>query len=180
MTTANPTPNPMLKLDRHLGFLLHDVARLLRKRIEQRMRPLGLTRAQWSVLAHLSRNEGIKQNALAAIMEVEPITLARILDRLQAAGYIERRPHPEDRRAWLPHLTPKARPVLEQLFAFGAATREAAMDGFSPEERELLVDLLLRMKLNLCDKAMRACAGVDETSLGENPDEKESTKVRHG
>lgn len=177
MTAANPIP----KLDRHLGFLLHDVARLLRKRIEQRMRPLGLTRAQWSVLAHLSRNEGIKQNALAAILEVEPITLARILDRLQAAGYIERRPHPEDRRAWLPHLTPKARPVLDQLFAFGAATREAAMDGFSPAEREQLVDLLLRMKLNLCDKAMLAVACKDEANLNEtNLDKEENTKVHHG
>lgn len=144
------------KLDRHLGFLLHDVARLLRKRVEQRMRALGLTRAQWSVLAHIARHEGIKQNALAAILEVEPITLARILDRLQKAGFIERRPHPEDRRAWLPHLTAKAGPVLEQLFAFGAATREDAMAGFAPEEREHLLDLLLRMKSNLCDNAAPA------------------------
>ena len=172
MTTDNSTP----KLDRHLGFLLHDVARLLRKRVEQRMRPLGLTRAQWSVLAHIARNEGIKQNALAAILEVEPITLARILDRLQAAGFIERRPHPEDRRAWLPYLTAKARPVLDQLFAFGAATREEAMVGISPAEREQLTDLLLRMKANLCENPVPAAAGMDEL----NVKEEESVKVHHG
>ena len=171
MTTANSAP----KLDRHLGFLLHDVARLLRKRVEQRMRALGLTRAQWSVLAHIARHEGIKQNALAAILEVEPITLARILDRLQAAGFIERRPHPEDRRAWLPHLTAKARPVLDQLFAFGAATREEAMVGFSPVEREQLVDLLLRMKSNLYESAVPA----SDQALT-NVEKEESAKVHHG
>lgn len=160
------------KLDRHLGFLLHDVARLLRKRLEQRMRGLGLTRAQWSVLAHLARHEGIKQNALAAILEIEPITLARILDRLEGAGFVERRPHPEDRRAWLPHLTEKARPVLEQLFAYGAANREEALAGFSETEREQLIDLLLRMKSNVCEKLP---AGSD----GEEAKD-ETKKVSHG
>jgi DNA-binding MarR family transcriptional regulator len=164
MTATNPLP----QLDRHLGFLLHDVARLARKRIEQRMRGLGLTRAQWSVLAHLARHEGIKQNALAAILEVEPITLARMLDRLEAAGYVERRHHPEDRRAWLPYLTEKARPVLDQLFAFGAATREEALAGFSEVEREHLIDLLLRMKSNICDKVADLSDGDD------------SKKVSHG
>jgi DNA-binding MarR family transcriptional regulator len=170
-------------LDRHLGFLLHDVARLSRKRIEQRMRTLGLTRAQWSVLAHIARNEGIKQNALAAILEVEPITLARILDRLQAAGFIERRPHPEDRRAWLPHLTAKAHPVLDQLFAHGAATREEALAGFSAEEREELIELLLRMKSNLCDNAAPkefAPASAGPASTKVEVKTVESVKVHHG
>jgi DNA-binding MarR family transcriptional regulator len=164
MTAANP----LLQLDRHLGFLLHDVARLARKRIEHRMRGLGLTRAQWSVLAHLARHEGIKQNALAAILEIEPITLARILDRLEAAGYVERRHHPEDRRAWLPYLTEKAHPLLDQLFAFGAATREEALAGFSEAEREHLIDLLLRMKSNISDK------------IADLPDGDDSKKVSHG
>jgi MarR family transcriptional regulator, transcriptional regulator for hemolysin len=78
--------------DRNLGFILHDAARLLRKRFEQKARGLGLTRSQWQVLAHLARHEGIHQGALAEILELEPITLVRILDRLQAAGLIERRP----------------------------------------------------------------------------------------
>ena len=84
--------------ERNLGFLLHDVARLMRKRFEQNARGLGLTRSQCSVLAHLARNEGIQQGGLAEILEVEPITLTRILDRLEEAELVERRAHPTDRR----------------------------------------------------------------------------------
>src|SRR3954447_25460282 len=97
--------------DRHLGFLLHDVARLLRTRFDQRARVLGLSRAQWSVLAHLSRNEGIRQNALADILEVEPITLARLLDRLEESGMVERRVDPNDRRARRLFVCPAAPPL---------------------------------------------------------------------
>ena len=93
--------------ERNLGFLLHDVARLMRKRFEQKARGLGLTRSQYSVLAHLARNEGIQQGGLAEILEVEPITLTRILDRLEEAELVERRAHPKDRRIRLLHLTPE-------------------------------------------------------------------------
>src|SRR5919205_2079152 len=92
---------------RTLGFLLHDAARLLRKRFEQNARGLGLTRSQWQVLAHLAEREGIHQGALAEILEVEPITLVRILDRLQTAGFVERRLHEKDRRVRLLYLKPK-------------------------------------------------------------------------
>ena len=100
---------------RTLGFVLNDVARLMRKRFEQRARAaaLGLTRAQAAVLAHLARQEGVNQVSLAQILELEPITLARILDRLQAAGLVERRPDPKDRRAHLLYLTPSAFPLLD-------------------------------------------------------------------
>ena len=80
----------MDNLDRDLGFLLHDVARLMRKRFEQNARDLGLTRSQGQVLVHLADNEGIHQGALAELTRVEPITLTRILDRLEEAGLIER------------------------------------------------------------------------------------------
>ena len=139
------------KLDRTLGFLVHDVARLMRKRLEQRTRSLNLTRAQWSVLAHLARHEGINQNGLAEILDVEPITVGRILDKLESCGLIERYPHPEDRRAWLPHLTPKAHPILEKLWDIAAGAREQAMTGISEAEREQLIELLLRVKSNLND-----------------------------
>ena len=109
--------------ERNLGFLLHDVARLMRKRFEQKARGLGLTRSQYSVLAHLARNEGIQQGGLAEILEVEPITLTRILDRLEEAELVERRAHPKDRRIRLLHLTRKAHPLLDEIFAIGAATR---------------------------------------------------------
>src|SRR6478672_13626425 len=95
-----------------LGFLLHDVARLLRKRFEQRARDLGLTRSQWQTLAYLNVNEGIHQSGLAEILEVEPITLVRILDKLQERGLIERRQHPSDRRIWLLFLKEAARPLI--------------------------------------------------------------------
>src|SRR5690349_2775122 len=109
-------------LDRNWGFLLHDAARLLRKRFDQRARGLGLTRAQWQVLAHVNRQEGLNQTALAEILEIEPITLVRLLDRLEAAGLIERRVHPRDRRVRLLYVTEKARPVLAEMQALGAAT----------------------------------------------------------
>jgi DNA-binding MarR family transcriptional regulator len=135
--------------ERTLGFLLHDVARLLRKRFEQNARDLGLTRAQWQVLAHLARNEGTHQSGLADILELEPISLARILDRLQAAGLVERRPHPKDRRVWPLHLRPKAHPVLARMRAIGAATRAEALAGVPEAEREQLIGILVAMKENL-------------------------------
>jgi MarR family transcriptional regulator for hemolysin len=75
-----------------LGFLLHEVARLLRRRFEQNARDSGLTRSQWQVLAYLANNEGINQSGLADLLEIEPITLCRIVGKLQTRGLIERRP----------------------------------------------------------------------------------------
>jgi DNA-binding MarR family transcriptional regulator len=141
---------------RTLGFLLNDVARLLRKRFDQKARALGLTRAQWQVLAHLALNEGIHQGALADILEVEPITLVRILDRLQGAGLIERRPHAKDRRVWLLHLTPTARPILDDMRVLGAETREEALAGVPAADREHLMTILTTMKSNLIDVSARA------------------------
>ena len=109
-----------------LGFILNDTARLLRKRFEQRARHLGLTRAQWQAIAYLARNEGIQQSALAEILEIEPITLGRTLDRLEAADLIERRRHVADRRVWLLHLKPKAHALMEDMFGIGDATRAEA------------------------------------------------------
>jgi DNA-binding MarR family transcriptional regulator len=135
--------------ERNLGFLLHDTARLLRKRFEQKAKGLGLTRAQWQVLATLARNEGLHQGALADILEIEPITLVRILDRLQAAGLIERRLHPTDRRLRLLHLTDAAHPILDQIREIAAATREEAFAGIPSAERERLVEILLATRANL-------------------------------
>ncbi len=139
----------MDKPDRTLGFLLHDVARFLRKRFEQNARDLGLTRSQWQVLAHLAQNEGIQQSALADLLDVEPITLVRILDRLQTANLIERRPHPKDRRIWLLYLRPEARPPLERMREIGAVTKAEALAGISEADRERLIEILSKMKSNL-------------------------------
>lgn len=140
--------------ERTLGFVLHDVARVLRKRFEQRAREaqLGLTRAQWSVLAHLARQEGINQTALAQILEIEPITLVRLLDRLQAADLVERRPDPTDRRARVLFLTPAARPLLERIWGLAAVVREEAMAGLGDAERDKLMSILLTIKGNLTER----------------------------
>lgn len=136
---------------RTLGFVLNDVARLLRKRFEQRARAaaLGLTRAQAAVLAYLARQEGINQAALAQILDLEPITLARLLDRLQAASLIERRPDPKDRRAHLLYLTEAAYPLLDRIFALAADVREEALVGIPEPDRIRLLDMLIEMKSNL-------------------------------
>jgi MarR family transcriptional regulator for hemolysin len=140
---------------RTLGFVLNDVARLMRKRFEQRARAatLGLTRAQAAVLANLARQEGINQVSLAQILELEPITLARLLDRLQAAGLIERRPDPKDRRAHLLYLTESAYPLLDRIFALAAEVREDALAGIAEPERNLLLEMMIRMRANLIEEA---------------------------
>ena len=134
-----------------LGFLLHDVARLLRKRFEQRAKGLGLTRSQWQTLAYLSRNEGIHQGGLADILEIEPITLVRILDKLEERGLIERRQHPTDRRIWVLFLRDEAWPLSDTMRVIGDATRGEALAGVSEAEREQLLRTLTLMKTNLLD-----------------------------
>src|SRR5215468_9220943 len=142
--------------DRNLGFLLHDVARLMRKRFEQNARALGLTRSQCSVLAHLARHDGIQQSTLAEILEIEPITLTRLVDRLEAMGLVERQSHPTDRRIRLLRLTEAARPKLADIFAVGAVTRGEAMQGVSDEDRDRLFEILFTMKANLIAKSSSA------------------------
>lgn len=138
-----------------LGFILHDVARLLRKRFEQRAKSLGLTRSQWQTLAYLNVNEGIHQGGLAEILEIEAITLVRILDKLEERGLIERRQHPSDRRIWLLFLREEARPLIKKMQKIGDATRAEALAGLSDEDRAFLLDALTRMKTNLLDACTR-------------------------
>jgi len=147
MTHSEPT----------LGFLLHDVARLLRKRFEQTAREsdLGLTRSQWQVLAHLAKNEGIQQGALADLLEIEPITLVRILDKLQELGLVERRPHANDRRIWLLYLKPSAGPVMESMRRVGDLTRAEALAGVSDKDRDRLMQILSTMRENLLEACSR-------------------------
>jgi MarR family transcriptional regulator, transcriptional regulator for hemolysin len=131
------------------GFLLHDTARLMRRDFERRSRSSGLTRAQWAVLAYLARSEGTSQAALAEMLEIEPITLVRLLDRLETAGWVERRPDPTDRRVRRLFLTGTARPLMEQFQELASATREAALAGLNEVERRLLTDLLTKVRTNL-------------------------------
>lgn len=129
-----------------LGFLLHEVTRLMRRNFGRRM---SLTQAQWRTLAYLSRNEGINQAGLAEVLEVRPMTLARLIDKLQEAGWVERRSNPDDRRACRLYLTGKAGPLIKQMHALGAATTEQALAGISPVAKQKLIENLCTIKRNL-------------------------------
>jgi MarR family transcriptional regulator, transcriptional regulator for hemolysin len=149
-----------------LGFLLHEVARLLRKRFEQNARGSGLTRSQWQVLAYLAQNEGINQRGLAELLEIEPITLGRILDKLETLGLIERHPHPTDRRRWLLHLLEAARPKLEQVSELGDVTRSEALAGVSEDDRLHLLKTLQALKENLTHACDAPLAGQKRENHG--------------
>ena len=149
-----------------LGFLLHEVARLLRRRFEQNARGSGLTRSQWQVLAYLAKNEGINQSGLADLLEIEPITLCRIVDKLQALGLVERHPDPTDRRVWLLHITPAARPKLTQLGKLGEVTRGEALAGVSEADTERLLKTLQALKSNLAEACDAPVAGQKRVSHG--------------
>lgn len=131
------------------GFLLYDTARLLRRDFDRRTRTVGLSRAKWSVLAHLSRNEGIRQAGLAEILDISPITLTRHLDRLEQEGLVERRADPYDRRAYQLYLTAAAGPALETLRSLAEQARALALAGLSDTEREELMRLLHKVRCNL-------------------------------
>lgn len=132
-----------------VGFYLYDAARLMRRDFDRRAKTVGLTRAQWSVLAHLARNEGSNQAAIADYLDVEPITLVRLLDRLEEAGWIERRMDPNDRRARRIHLTEKAHPIIDKMHDLAAETREVMLAGLDPAARAQFLEALIRIRANL-------------------------------
>lgn len=136
------------------GFVMHETARMLSKRFDQRARELGLglTRAQCQVLAYLVYREGINQAGLADLLEIEPISLARLIDRMEQAGWVERRADPHDRRARRLFVTEKAKPVFARMVEVGTDTRAEALAGLTVSEREQLMELLLRVRRNLSER----------------------------
>lgn len=136
-------------LSRNFGFLLHDVARLMRTAYDRRIRRLGLTRAQWWVLTHLYRGNGVTQSELAETLEIEPPSLGRLLDRLEAKGWVRREHDAKDRRVWRVHLTEEVEPALRTMRTIAAELRRDALAGISAAERERFVDTLLAIKENL-------------------------------
>src|ERR1700730_17307753 len=115
--------------DNDFLFLLYDVARQMRTRADQRARMRGMTRAQWVILSWLERQPGMSQNEMAAMVEVEPITIARLVDRLEARGLVERRADPKDRRVWRLHLMPAATPFLPEIKKYRAELHELITAG---------------------------------------------------
>src|SRR5262247_3615289 len=134
---------------REFAFLLNDVARLLKTCADQRARQFGMTRAQWAVLARLQRNQGLKQSELAEMLDLQPITLTRLLDRLCANGLIERRPDPEDRRANRLFLLPAAGPLMEHLNGLGEDLMTSVLEGIDARTVELMLAALGHARDNL-------------------------------
>jgi MarR family transcriptional regulator for hemolysin len=140
---------PALPVEREIAFNLMDVARMLRTYADQRGRQFGISRAQWTVLVRLDRFEGLKQSELAEVLELQPISLTRLLDRLAENGLIERRPDPKDRRANRLYLTPAARPLLDKLAKLSIEIMDQVLDGFDDDANERLLSTLTIMKDNL-------------------------------
>ncbi len=136
-------------LQRNFGFILHDVARLLRTTYDRRVRDLGLTRSQWWVLTHLFRKDGITQSELAEILELEKPSLGRLLDRLEAKGWVRRAADPQDRRAKRVFLTDAADAPMQVMREIASGVRDDALSGLSLSDRDRFVDTLLTIKSNL-------------------------------
>ena len=131
-----------------IPFEIGETAHALRKAFDRLAVGLGVTRAQWKVLFKLTRKPGLRQVELADMLELEPITLCRIVDRLEEAGLVERVRDPEDRRAWRLHVTAKAQPLIDKLQAVGAELVEQAFSGIDPKDIEIARNVLARAREN--------------------------------
>ena len=140
---------PSQPLKREFAFTIMDVARLLKTYADQHGRRFGVSRAQWAVLVRIDRNEGLKQSELADMLDLQPITLTRLLDRLADNGLIERRAHPNDRRANRLYLKPAAKPLLGRLADLGDNMMETVLDGISSTSIERMLKELGTVKDNL-------------------------------
>jgi DNA-binding MarR family transcriptional regulator len=132
-----------------LPFEIGETAHALRRSFDRRAAVLGVTRAQWKVLFRLSRSPGMRQVQLADLLDIEPITLSRIIDRLAAAGLVQRVPDPADRRAWLPQLTEKARPLITELRSLGKELVEEAFSGIDKSQLEQMSRVLATVRQNV-------------------------------
>jgi MarR family transcriptional regulator for hemolysin len=129
-------------------FEIAETAHALRKAFDRMAVGLGVTRAQWKVLFRLERQPGLRQVELADILDVEPITLCRIVDRLEEAGLVERTSDPSDRRAWRLHVTANAQPLIEKLKAVGSELVEDAFSGIDPKDMDIARTVLARARDN--------------------------------
>jgi len=135
-----------------VGFLLNDTARLYRRTLDGMLRDLGMTSLQWRTVARLKREPGMRQSELADLLEVEPITLSRMIDRLADSGMVCRKPDPNDRRAWNLYLTDKTDGLIRQLEVEAKRVEDHAFAGLSEDERQVLAGLVERVRANLSRK----------------------------
>jgi MarR family transcriptional regulator, transcriptional regulator for hemolysin len=131
------------------GFLVTDVTRLMRKHFDRRAVRFQMTRAQWRALKRLHYSEGMHQNELAEQLELEPIAIGRVIDRLQKAGFVERRADPADRRAWRLYLTSRAHAVVDDMELISTELFRQAQRGISAADMKTMIGVLGRMKQNL-------------------------------
>ena len=138
-------------LDRNFAFDVSETALALRRAFDRRAAALGVTRAQWRALARIAREDGMRQVDLAEALDIEPITLCRMVDRLQEAGLVERRADAKDRRAWRLHLTEAAGPTVERLQGLAADFLADALAGVGEDDQELVRDVLARVRANVAE-----------------------------
>jgi DNA-binding MarR family transcriptional regulator len=131
-----------------IPFEIGETAHALRKAFDRLAVGMGVTRAQWKVLFKLTRKPGLRQVELADMLDLEPITLCRIVDRLEEGGLVERVRDPEDRRAWRLHVTAKAQPLIDKLQAVGADLVAQAFDGIDPKDIEIARQVLAQAREN--------------------------------
>jgi DNA-binding MarR family transcriptional regulator len=159
---AKPDRDAKNRLDIKLGYLIHDVSRLRRKAFDEIVKPLGVTRAQWWIIAHLARHDGMVQTQLAQMLDVGKASLGALLDRLEATEFIERRPEPTDRRAKRVFLTKNSHQLLEKLIAAETAFNATILANLTDKDRSELVRLLSSIKEAL------STMGLDEASSSED------------
>jgi MarR family transcriptional regulator for hemolysin len=150
---SNRTYPAVHDFERDLMFLLHDVARLIRVDADKRARAHGMTRAQWGILIWLERQPGLSQKELSEFLEVEPITVARLIDRLERRGMVERRPDPKDRRIWRLHLCHPAHSVLREIDYQREQMRHLLTIGLDEATIDTMTEALITMKLTLAHEA---------------------------
>jgi len=140
-----------------IGYLIADLSRLYGRVFDRRAAHLGLTRVQWRALKRIHHAEGITQTALADLMDMEPIAVGRVVDRLQKAGFVERRSDPDDRRVWRLHLSSQSTQIMEAIEQVSIGVREDSIAGVDPGELQTALKVLsqIRETLSQLDRASR-------------------------
>lgn len=149
--------------DNTFAHLIHDITRQMRKHFDRRATRFELTRVQWRTLKMIGRGEGLSQAELADHLDMEPIPVGRVIDRLEKSGYIERRADPADRRRWRLYLMPKAHAVVDEMEVIAAGLREDALRGIGREDFDTLLRVLAQLKHNLAALDGAAAAEKERT-----------------
>lgn len=147
--------NEILKSRIPLGYLIHEVARLIKRRFEEEAQTHGITLPQWRTLAVIAQNDGVPQSDIAAAIDADPMTMSGILDRLDKRGLIERYPDPKDSRAKMARITAEGHTLFEKARSVGITTYESALEGVDATQQQVAIAALTRMRENLVGQEAR-------------------------